>query len=229
MVSLVDRPEVLGQGDDLRQRWSWAAMLVAILMSLAVGLGVGWLAFAPDEGAQPTQAQAADEPDEAIQQEGLTMINAYLAAWNAGNGRGVVSLMAENGVVGVVRPAEFRGFVGWTPLKSDVVRWQLSRPAERRDLVRLIGQAGGLFGEQYQVEDVWWFDLTYGLNGGLGSGEAWVEVSGRYGTPVNPFFDQVIRFTFDSGDAFGGTPTDSGHIWSVEHILRSPTADFPSS
>jgi hypothetical protein len=228
MATVTDNHDVLQQGYEADRRWSWPAMLIAVLLALAVGVVVGWFASPSDVGGQATQGQAADQSDARIKQEGLSMINAYVAAWNAGSGEAVLSLMSDSGMVGVVRPAEFRGFTGWTSLKSDVARWQISRPAERRDLVKLVGQAQGLFGEKYEVADVWWFDLTYNANGGLDSGEAWVQIAGRYGTPVNPFFDQVIRFTFNSGDVLGGTPTESAYIRSVEHILRGPAADFPS-
>ena len=60
------------------------------------------------------------------------------------------------------------------------------------------------------------------------SGEAWVPLAGRSDTPVNPFFDEASRFAFHSGEPLGGTPNDSAHIWSVEHILRGPEADLPS-
>ena len=212
MVSLVDRPEVLGQGDDLRQRWSWAAMLVAVLVSLAVGLGVGWWAFASDERGQATQApetetqgQVADYSTEAAKQEALSIINAYVAAWNLGDGRGVVSLMSEFGMV--VVSSEY----------GINLQFQMTNATQRRELIKMVRRTEGLYGEQHEVADVWWIGLSDNrVTGGVGGGGALVLISGRYATPVNPFYDEAIRFAF-YGD----------QIASVEINIPGLAEDFP--
>jgi hypothetical protein len=202
-------------------------VVLVALVSLAVGVGVGWLAFAPDEGGQATQGQAADESNAAAKQEALAVMNTYVAAWNAGDGDAVVSLMDENGLVGVVRPAEYRPYLDSKFLRSeDVARWEIWNLPERSKLVKLVGKAKGMFGEQPEVADVLWMDLSTNDTGGPGSLEAWALIEERSGT-FNPIYYGVIRFTFNFGDDFGITPTVQPYIWSAEHILRSWTAEVP--
>lgn len=56
--------------------------LVSGVVGIALGLGAGWLVFAP------TSADA----------EVAALIDDYLAAWDAGDGEAVVSFMTEDGV-----------------------------------------------------------------------------------------------------------------------------------
>ena len=58
---------------------SW---MVGGAVGVALGLGAGWLVFAPT----PADADVA------------ALIDGYLAAWDAGDGAAVVSLMTEDGV-----------------------------------------------------------------------------------------------------------------------------------
>ena len=223
MATTTDGPDVL-QGYESGRRWSWPALILVAVLSMAVGVGVGWLAFAPDEGGQPIQVQAAEEPDRAAQRDAvakqvvLSMINAYVAAWNAGDGRGVVSLMSEFGAVGAMRMAEPIPFLSWRLDGSNVALWQIFKQPQRRELVKLVGQAKGLFGKQPEVADVLW------INMGSGSGEAWALIAGRSKEHVNSFYDEVIRFKF----AFEGDPLDAGQpfFFSAEHLLP-PEVRFP--
>lgn len=66
-------------------RTGWLLTSLIAVLALLIGLGAGWLAFAPEP---------PDDTDRQIQ----ALIDDYVAAWDSHDGQAVVALMTQDGV-----------------------------------------------------------------------------------------------------------------------------------